>query len=653
MFFPKAMTEIEMIVPSRDLVTVTKILSGHGVFHQADSSYSYPSSASGSDSPNLWQERAAEFAALERRIQTIMQTLGVEEGRPPTTDSDPVIEVEAVRSIVEGIEAEAKKTSDQLVEEKKRLEQFDGNLRQLEPISDVDFDISSLRNSRYLFSMLGLIPAANVDRLQTSLARVPYVFMTLRSDPQKPIVWLTGTQSNADVIERAARSAYLDPLTLPEGYEGTPAQIIKSLNEMAAGTQANISKLNAELGRLADVHGEQLRSLLWKVHESRILADAIVRFGRLRYTYVVVGWVPSDDLEELSQRIKLVSKETLIETLPTNRHGTNRDVPVALEHSKFLRPFQMLVTTYARPRYGELDPTWLIALTFPLLFGAMFGDVGHGLLLAGLGALISSRKVKALRGLAGLGGLITICGLVAAVFGFLYGSLFGYEDILPALWLHPLENILEILMVAIGAGIILLTLGFLIGIFNAWISRDWGRLFFDHNGLAGFVLYWSLLGLLGSALGKLPVSPMVFIILAAVSGLMIMFSEVLKHLVEGHRPLVEGGLGTYAIQAPVELFETVISFLSNSLSYVRVGAFAVAHGGLSAAIFILAGLFGSKYGIGYWVVVVLGNLFIVGFEGLIVGIQTMRLSYYEFFSKFFTGGGMRFEPLRLTPPEEE
>ena len=128
-----------------------------------------------------------------------------------------------------------------------------------------------------------------------------------------------------------------------------------------------------------------------------------------------------------------------------------------------------------------------------------------------------------------------------------------------------------------------------------------------------------------------------------------MFSEVFRHLLEGHRPLVEDGIFTYLIQAFVELFETFISSLSNSVSYVRVGAFAVAHGGLSSVIFILANMAGGGNGvlnmIMYWIVVILGNLFIVGFEGLIVGIQTMRLEYYEFFSKFFEGGGMSYEPL--------
>jgi len=132
-----------------------------------------------------------------------------------------------------------------------------------------------------------------------------------------------------------------------------------------------------------------------------------------------------------------------------------------------------------------------------------------------------------------------------------------------------------------------------------------------------------------------------------------MFSELLKHLVEGHRPLIDGGIGLYLFQAAVELFENLISLLSNTLSYVRVGAFAVAHAGLSSAIFILAALVSPTHGIGYLIVAVLGNLFIAGFEGLIVGIQTLRLEYYEFFGKFFTGGGMSYEPLNPLPGAEK
>jgi V/A-type H+-transporting ATPase subunit I len=139
--------------------------------------------------------------------------------------------------------------------------------------------------------------------------------------------------------------------------------------------------------------------------------------------------------------------------------------------------------------------------------------------------------------------------------------------------------------------------------------------------------------------------------IAVIAALMVAFSEILENLIEGHRPLVKDSLGTYLVQLPVEIFEMLISLFSNTLSYVRMGAFAVAHGTLSLVIFIIAEMAGEGSA-GYWVVVVLGNLFVVGFEGMIVGIQTLRLEYYEFFSKFFAGGGANYHPLMLVPKKK-
>ena len=273
---------------------------------------------------------------------------------------------------------------------------------------------------------------------------------------------------------------------------------------------------------------------------------------------------------------------------------------------------------------------------------------------------MAGKKIKALKSMSGLGGLIMICGLSATVFGFLYGSVFGFEEEflgikIHPIWMNPIHNILTILMVAIGAGIVLLIIAFLLSILNSILARDWPHLLFGHTGIAGFLLYISFLGLIGTlAVKLLPIPPIVFIVLGIISALAVMFSEVLINLYEGHRPVIEahgvGGFIMYLVQAFMDLFETVISQLSNTLSFVRVGAFAVAHGGVSMAFFALAG---KEMGLKFWLVILIGNLFIIGFEGLIVGIQTMRLNYYEFLGKFFTGGGMRFEPLSLTPTKEQ
>jgi len=669
MLFPREMSEIELIVPSKDLLAVTKALSGYGVFHQTDSNY--PGVASGSS--NTWQETAGQYSALERRIQTVMQQLDIDEGRPPSKEFEAMVDMEKLRASVEQIEAEVRGTTDELSEQRKRLEQLETIVHQLEPVQDVDIDISSLRDSRYMFSMLGQMPTANLERMETSLARVPHVFLTLRADPARPVVWLAGTKSNSDVLERAARSAYLDPLSLPSDYQGTPGNIIKSLRNTIESTQRRIKELQDALGRLGLERRDQLRDLLWQTHTSRVLSDAIVRFGQLRHTYVVTGWVPTDSLDEFSRRLRQASKEILIENLPTSRTGHNSNVPVALTQSKILRPFQMLVNTYARPRYGELDPTLLIAFLFPLLYGAMFGDIGQGLVLLIFGLLINAGKI--MKSMQSLGLLIAYCGASAAIFGVLYGSVFGFEGEhfehafgteLHPLWTSPLHNTLPVLGVAIDLGIVILLLAYLLAIFNQIRSREYGHLLFGHTGLMGFALYLSFLGLLGMAVQalRLPIIPQIAVfisnlplpwgVLTLIFGLGIMFSEVLINLYEGHRPVIEahgvGGFVMYLVQAFMDLFETLISQLSNTLSFVRVGAFAVAHGGVSMAIFALAG---EEMGFKFWLTILLGNLFIIGFEGLIVGIQTMRLNYYEFLGKFFTGGGMRFEPLTITPAEEE
>src|SRR6185503_15299823 len=353
MFFPEAMTEVELIVPSKDLLAVTKILGNQGVFHQIDSTYLGLENLG----PHTWQEQAANYSTLERRIQVIMQNLNLEEQYSGPSTVDSIAELEPLQSAVDRIEAEVKKTSDQLAAEKKTLEQLESQLHQLEPIADTNVDVGALRKSNHLHSVLGIIPAENVTRLETSLSRVPHTFFVLREDPKRPVVWLLGPRSNSDVIDRAAKSAYLNPLTLPEEFEGTPAEINDSIRRAIEASKRRIAELNGTLGKLADTHKNELLKLLWDVHVSRLIADAIARFGQLRHTYVVVGWVPSAALEGLRQRLKQASKEILIEARPVEPAGHPSNVPVALQNPGFLNSFELLVNTYSRPRYEEIDPT--------------------------------------------------------------------------------------------------------------------------------------------------------------------------------------------------------------------------------------------------------------------------------------------------------
>ena len=654
MFRALAMSKVQLVIPEQIVIPVTEALAASGVFHPTLNRYFSPEDTP--DHAGQWRDWVNAFTTLERRVMDVMEALSVDEGTPPA-ETPHLIEPDEATLDVERLERETLTCVRELEDQKQHMAQLQRYVSQLQPISELNADMDTVRNLQYLFAMMGTIPIANLERLRSSLEHVPFKLVTLRRDEYLATVVLFGTKRDAEILTRAARSAYLNPLNLPGMYRGTPAEAIEALQTSIERTQERIDGLQADIDRLHEERIGHLQSLLWRVRASRTLSQTIAHYGRLRYTYLVEGWTPVVRIPLLREGINRVSNEVVIEVAPPQSRQ-EADTPVALEQVSPLRAFQSLVTTYSQPLYGELDPTPLMALTFPLIFGIMFGDVGHGALLLLAGILLASRVIKKLRGMASFGAVVIACGVTSMIFGFLYGSVFGNEELLTALWVHPLEEIMNILIATIGIGTVLLSLGMIVNIANAALLKRWGHLLFGHNGLANLIFYWALLGLAWNALPemlgleesfRLPESLVgVLPVIAVIAALMVAFSEILENLVEGHRPLVKDSLGTYLVQLPVEIFEMLISLFSNTLSYVRMGAFAVAHGTLSLVIFIIADMAGAGT-VGYWVVVVLGNLFVVGFEGMIVAIQTLRLEYYEFISKFFAGGGANYRPLMLVP----
>jgi V/A-type H+-transporting ATPase subunit I len=657
MFRALAMSKVQLVIPEQVVIPATEALAASGVFHPTLNRYFSPEDTP--DHAGQWRDWVNAFTTLERRIMDVMEALAVDEGTPPA-ETPHLIEPDEATLDVERLEQETLTRVRELENQKQHMAQLQRYVSQLQPIYNLNADMDTVRNLQYLFAMLGTIPIANLERLRSSLEHVPFKLVTLRRDEYLATVVLFGTKRDAEILTRAARSAYLNPLNLPGMYRGTPAEAIEGLQTSIERTQERIDGLQADIDRLHEERIGHLRSLLWRVRASRTLSQTIAHYGRLRYTYLVEGWTPVARVPLLQESVNRVSNEVVIEVAPPQSRQ-EAGTPVALEQVTPLKAFQSLVTTYSQPLYGELDPTPLMALTFPLIFGIMFGDVGHGAVLLLLGILLASRVIKKLRGMASFGAVVIACGVTSMIFGFLYGSVFGNEELLTALWVHPLEEIMSILIATVGIGAVLLSVGMIVNIANAALLRRWGHLLFGHNGLANLIFYWALLGLawniLPEMLGleesfRLPESLVgVLPVIAVIAALMVALSEILENLVEGHRPLVKDSLGTYLVQLPVEIFEMLISLFSNTLSYVRMGAFAVAHGTLSLVIFIIAEMAGEGSA-GYWAVVVLGNLFVVGFEGMIVGIQTLRLEYYEFFSKFFEGGGASYHPLVLVPRKE-
>ena len=276
----------------------------------------------------------------------------------------------------------------------------------------------------------------------------------------------------------------------------------------------------------------------------------------------------------------------------------------------------------------------------------MFGDAGQGLvLLIGGYLLYHFKKIN-------LAAVLSSCGFFSTIFGLLYGSVFGFEDWIPALWLRPTEamtnlpvigtlNTVFVVTITIGMGLILLTMIF--HMINSLREKKPGEALFDTNGLAGFVFYGAVVAVIMLFMtGHTIPAAGVLVVMFVVPLLVIVCKEPLSALVEKKKYQDENGPVMFVVQGFFELFEVCLSYFSNTLSFVRIGAFAVSHAAMMQVVMMLAGAENGQAP--NVIVVIVGNLVVMGMEGLIVGIQVLRLQYYEFFSRFYKGDGRKFEP---------
>ncbi len=324
--------------------------------------------------------------------------------------------------------------------------------------------------------------------------------------------------------------------------------------------------------------------------------------------------------------------------------------PTVLRNNWFAKPFELFIDMYGLPHYNEFDPTFFLAVTYSLLFGIMFGDVGQGLVLV-LGGTYLWKKKKMV-----LAAIVQRIGLFSIFFGFIYGSFFGNETILDFIYVDLLgmegkiievmnpdsTMILLITAVALGSMLILASIG--INIVLSFKRKHYGEALFSQNGIAGFVFYGSAIVLVTlEMLFKIKALNLITeIIFFGLPLIIMLFRVPLKNFVTKVQIAPHEGWGNYVLESFFELFEVILSFVSNTMSFMRVGGFILSHAGMMIVVMTLRSMSGA--GLGGWAVLIFGNIFVIALEGLIVGIQTLRLEYYEMFSRYFDGGGKKYIP---------
>ncbi len=301
-------------------------------------------------------------------------------------------------------------------------------------------------------------------------------------------------------------------------------------------------------------------------------------------------------------------------------------MPTKLKQSWWITPFQALIGQYGLPQYSEFDPGMLFALSYTLMFGMMFGDVGHGGVIIILAWLLR-KKFPAILVVGSLAGLSSIA------FGFLYGSIFGYEHVLHPLWMSPMHDPNHILTLALYWGIGFLILANLLSIRNLWVMNRRQQALYGAHGIVGLLFYMvAVLSLILLFEREQAISFWQYLILLVLMTMM---------LYQGWKKS-SGTVGERVVIVFIEGLEYLISNMSATLSFLRVAAFSLNHVALAAAVFAIAAMLDT---VGHWITIFLGNVFIIVLEGAIVAIQCLRLEFYEGFSRFYSGKGKRFRPL--------
>lgn len=533
--------------------------------------------------------------------------------------------------------------------------------------SNLKVSYSELEHLSFLSIRIGKIPAENINALKESLGSEA-VIISLGNDTSR-IMAVSSKKGRFSLDTELKRFGFVN-MEIPHDFKGIPEDALTSLRLKRDDAQRTLAVLEEEKRNFAETHEASLKRLLASFSVAYQVFDIKNSLESTALVYRLVGWIPSDEvsvfMSELDQMTegRIAIREYLPMEVPSVISGKEQ-VPVKLKHGKFVSSFERLIFSYGSPFYGTIDPTPFVAVFFTVLFGIMFGDCGQGLVFLLVGILMAAKKIK-VGGWNKFAPIFMAIGCSSAVMGLITGEFFTNETLLKpfALWVtglfgtprapilkvmpsaspNSIKIVFGIFGVTIAIGFIINTVGLIINIINKILQKKWGSALFGKIGLAGALFFWYVVAF-AIRIAAFKHSPTLcdWIVIGGTL-FFAAFGEPFERLLDGKRPILENGTGAMVIGGIVELIEVVSTYLSNSISFVRVGAFALAHAVLGFIISMMAEKCGMIGGI---FVLIAGNAIVIVLEGMIVAIQVIRLQYYEFFSKFFSETGSEFRPLQF------
>ena len=531
---------------------------------------------------------------------------------------------------------------------KKKIDELRAKQQIIAPFRPLDCDLHKVLHYRYITYRFGRIAVEFYHKMQKYLMDdLKAIFVEGERDDSFVYGAYFVSPAETQKVDAVFRSLHFERIELKDEFEGTPAYAYQSLEREIARVNLEIEDIDKQAGEMLSGRAPQLIAARNRLEELSNNFDVRKLAARMEDNkedyYILCGWMAEDDVEKFVKEVEDDDKVFVV--VEDDHNAYFGEPPTKLENPKLFKPFEMFVQMYGLPSHNEFDPTVFVGLTYSFIFGVMFGDVGQGLLLLIGGALIYHFKR------APLAGIIATAGVFSTLFGFLFGSIFGFEDVLPALWIRPIDHMTTlpflgklntVFIVAVAFGMLLIMIAMVLHIFNAVRSKDIEGTWFDPNGVAGLVFYIAVVVTIVLFMTGNPLPGGILMgIMFGVPLILILLREPLTRIIQKRADKMETGKAMFLVQGFFEMFETLLSYFSNTISFIRIGAFAVSHAAIMEVVLQLAG---AESGHPNWLGVIFGNLFVCGFEGLIVGIQVLRLEYYEMFSRFYKGSDHSFEP---------
>ena len=568
-------------------------------------------------------------------------------------------EFEEAEKIISSLDSLIKRDATER-ENYKRLEE---SYKEASAFSNLKQSYGELERLSFLSLRIGKIDPAVFDELKFAVGQRAVV-VPLGDD--KTRILAASSKKGRFALDTELKKFGFVQMEIPQDFKGIPDEVLASLKKQRDEGRIKIRELETERANFTETHKEKILRLLASFSLGAQLGDTESLLESTQVVYRLTGWIPISESSNFIKKIdSLTSHRVSVrqyrpEEVPSVVSGSEK-VPVRLTRSKFAGAFNRMIFSYGSPVYGTIDPTPFVAVFFTLLFGIMFGDAGQGLVFLIAGILMARNVVK-VGGWNKFAPIFIGIGISSTLMGLLTGEFFATEtvlepferfvtglfgesrnQILPMMPQSDPNSIRRMFMFfgfSIAVGFVINSVGIIINIVNSLARGKIGRAFFGKGGLAGAIFFWYVVALAVrvAAFGH-AVAPYDWIVIGAAL-FFCAFGEVFTRLVEGERPVMENGFGAAVIEAVVELLETIITYLSNSVSFLRVGAFALAHAVLG---FIISTMMGLVGGVGALAIGIVGNAIVIVLEGMIVAIQAIRLQYYEFFSKFFGETGREFK----------